>query len=203
MDVNLLQMIQNMNMQAKSNKCTMESKQNANARHVGLWFISTMAHKYLNKIGIESDNPCVFNTENTKNIKRYKKERKKYGFDTRETWSMDFTSATWLYEHLKVFKKANICDLEYHKFNIPVLYGLAKSEIDENDPYRRYTKEVIEEHTQGEAIDLMIRYLEQYLYEYFKKSDTSANMFDEDIKRAEYLQCAFKIYSEVICAMWW
>lgn len=165
-----------------------------------------MAHKYLNKLGIKSTEICIFNTEKDKHNKRWKIERKKYGFDTRETYSMDYTSATWLYEHLKVYKKVNICDLSYHKFNIPVLHDIPESEIDKKDVNYRYTTEVIEERTQDEAIALIIDYLEQYLLKdkHYGKGNYDFEKFSKIEKRAyEALKCAFKIYAEIIPAMWW
>lgn len=165
-----------------------------------------MAHRYLNKLGIESDNDCIFNTERGRCKKRFKKERKKYGFDTRETWSMDFTSATWLYEHLKVYKKVagEIVDLTCHKFNIPVLHDIPKDNLDEDISKRRYTIEVMQEHTQDESIDIMIEYLEKFLLKDRSIGDYDFDKFNESERRAyESLQCAFKIYAEVICSMWW
>lgn len=164
-----------------------------------------MAHKYLNKLGIKSTDVCIFNTEYKKHNKRYKKERKKYGFDTRETWNLDYTSATWLYEHLKLYKKLNICDLSYHKFNIPVLYDIPKNEIDINNPKQRYTKEVIEEHTQEECIDLIIKCLETYLLsdKLLGKDYNFEEFYEKELRACEALKCAFKIYAEIILAMWW
>lgn len=34
--------------------------------------------------------------------KRRAKDKKKYGYSTSETWSLDFTSAIWLYEHIRM-----------------------------------------------------------------------------------------------------
>lgn len=163
-----------------------------------------MAHKYLNKIGVKSTDPCVFRTEerDAKRARRFKKERKKYGFDTRETWALGYTSATWLYEHLKVFKKCACINLDYHKFQIPVLYDIPEGELPDHIPEghtrpTEYTTQVIEEHTQGEAIDYMTKYLKQYI-----RSETASD-WDEEMKGFEALQCAFRIYAEVIGAMWW
>lgn len=45
-------------------------------------------------------------------------ERRKYGFDSRETWSLDYTFYVWLYEHLMMYKEkaSGVVDLTYHKF---------------------------------------------------------------------------------------
>lgn len=166
-----------------------------------------MAHKYLNKLGIKSTEACIFNTEYKKHNKRYKKERKKYGFDTRETWSMDYTSATWLYEHLKVFKKNNVIDMDFGKYKIPVLYDIPENELNDDDDtvISRFTREVIEEHTQNEAIDLIIQYLENYLLsdKYLSKDCDAEEWSKIQTRACESIKCAFKIYAEIILAMWW
>ena len=54
-----------------------------------------MGHKYLKELGI-SDDMCVPNTDykdTEGRDERFKKQRKKFGFDERETWAMDFTLA--------------------------------------------------------------------------------------------------------------
>ena len=167
-----------------------------------------MAHKYLNKLGIKSDDPCVFNSENKrdKRIKRFNKQRAIYGFDERETWSMDYTLATWLYEHLKAFKHFTICNLDYHTFDIPVLYPLAQDELEFADGYNfpnRYTKEVIENHTQGESIDYMIDYLKHYLVDDKDISFDSDCQIETEMRGFEYYQGALKIFTAVCGAMWW
>ena len=37
-----------------------------------------------------------------KDKKRRAKDKKKYGYSSSETWSLDFTSAIWLYEHIRM-----------------------------------------------------------------------------------------------------
>lgn len=37
-----------------------------------------------------------------KDKKRRAKNKKKYGYSSSETWSLDFTSAIWLYEHIRM-----------------------------------------------------------------------------------------------------
>lgn len=174
-----------------------------------------MAHKYLNKLGIKSNVTCIFNTRDKelddKKRKRWKKQRKNHEFDERETWELCYTSATWLYEHIKMFKNStkDIINLSYHKFNIPVLYDIPNDKLDlsvccENQIANKYTKEVMEEHTQGEAIDLIIKYIEQYLLDidHFNDYDFLEYHISET-KAKEALQCAFKIYAEIINTMWW
>ena len=139
-----------------------------------------MPHKYLNKIGINSDDVCIFNTENI-NIdrcrrERFQKQRKKYGFDERETWALDYTLATWLYSHLKMYKKcaSRVVDLSYHKFDIP----------DWNEP------EKVIEVNQKEAIDIAIKKLKNYLV-------------DEEGSEIKDFQYALRIIGIIGPALWW
>src|SRR5574344_602738 len=42
----------------------------------------------------------------------WQKERDDYGFDSRETWSMDASFVCWLYEHLTMYLELNNVALE-------------------------------------------------------------------------------------------
>ena len=150
-----------------------------------------MSHKYLNNIGIKSEDPCIFNTnykdKNKNRQKRFNKQRKKYGFDERETWSMDITLATWLYSHLKAYKKyAKIIDLNFHKFNIP--------EWDDQEIFSKNEIEV----TQKEAINIAINNLEYYLVNTVTKWDIQ----NED-KATMKFQYALRIVEIILPALWW
>ena len=76
-------------------------------------------NKYLDDLGIPHENQGV-NYAPSKGDKRanhWKKERKKYGFDSRETWNLDGLMTQWIYCHLKHYKKCACVDLTYHKFD--------------------------------------------------------------------------------------
>lgn len=147
-----------------------------------------MSHKYLNDIGIKSNDVCIFNTESIDKDrqKRFKKQRKKYGFDERETWSMDYTIATWLYSHFKGYKKytSKIIDLTYHKFDIPRW-----------DKENNIISDELIEVNQKEAINIVIKNIKFYL----KYSD-DLDKADIAIKKFEY---AFRIIGIIAPAMWW
>jgi len=72
-----------------------------------------MKHKYLEEIGFDP----LYETKHDKLNKKWAKERKKYGFDSRETWNMDITFLAWLYEHLRMYQDVNIVDLTFNKFD--------------------------------------------------------------------------------------
>lgn len=64
-----------------------------------------MKRKYLADIGFAYSPDKL--TGNRKREKKWKKQRKKYGFDEREVWSMECTFYCWLYERLMMYKKLN------------------------------------------------------------------------------------------------
>lgn len=161
-------------------------------------------HKYLNDLGIESTTTCIFNTsaKDKDRDKRFKKQRYEYGFDDRETWSLDYTLATWLYSHLKMYLEigGEIVDLEFYKFDIPVLEDIPEEEyeyFDDNSMYpKHYQREVIaKDVTQKDAIDIAIGYLAKYITE----QDTN----EDDQRATECGQCALKIVATILPALWW
>jgi len=38
---------------------------------------------------------------------QWKEEQKRYGFDERETWNLEFTFVAWIYPRLKMFRERN------------------------------------------------------------------------------------------------
>lgn len=71
--------------------------------------------KYLDDIGV-TDRPDTWNPKDTRQ-EEWRKEREVYGFDERETWSMDYSFHLWLYERLKMYLEVTPVDLEYHHFD--------------------------------------------------------------------------------------
>lgn len=69
--------------------------------------------KFLEKIGV-TDTPDIWDGKR-EHRRRWKKQRKKYGFDERETWSLDYTFCLWLYERVKMYYKraSEYVDLEF------------------------------------------------------------------------------------------
>lgn len=164
-------------------------------------------HKYLNEIGVKSTDPCIFNSEAISVCDaEYSKERKEHGFDSRETWALDYASATWLYEHLKVFKDCadKIVDLDAIEFDVPILYRIPDDRLEYRNGYSfpvRFLESKTERKTQKEVIDIMCQYLKNFLSE--KELDADKEVGICDMLSYEYLQGAFRIYAEVIPSMWW
>lgn len=75
-------------------------------------------NKYLEDLGIKKrDYGTNFCDDKDKRAKKWKKERKKYGFDDRETWNLNHTFVEWLYSHLMMYNKRGIVDTTFHKLN--------------------------------------------------------------------------------------
>ena len=77
-------------------------------------------HKYFEDIENKSfEHPSKWgNLINDTRQKTWYNERRKYGFDSRETWNLNSVFYIWLYEHLMMYKEkaSKIVDLEYYKF---------------------------------------------------------------------------------------
>ena len=73
-----------------------------------------MGRKFLEDIGIKEEKI----KHSKKRKKRLAKQRKKYGFDEVDTWSLENTFYYWLYERLKMYMKVAdpVVDLNFHKF---------------------------------------------------------------------------------------
>lgn len=149
-------------------------------------------HHYLNKIGVRSDICTIFNSyqPDKKRSKRFAKQRKKYGFDERETWNLDVTTATWVYEHLKYYRKlgGNFCDLTWHKVDIIVIDKLDK----ETNTFTTKTENV----NLLEAIDITCKYLKYF----FKHLDDGV---DGEYRAYQKLKIALHIYADIIPYLWW
>lgn len=131
-----------------------------------------MGRKYLDDIG--KDYSWVWKPEGSERDELFEKEREVYGFDSRETWSLDTVFYMWLYERLKMYKEyaGEIVDLNYHKFDFKG-----------------------KEYTQLELINMMIERLESY----FKKED----LFVSSEEEYEPIKEIGEIWALVLPAMWW
>ena len=71
-----------------------------------------MKHYYLDKINYDNFD---YHLKDDKREKEWRKQRRKYGFDERETWNLNWRFYAWLYERLKMYKKvANILLPDYN-----------------------------------------------------------------------------------------
>lgn len=145
--------------------------------------------KYLEEIGVKLPDPVVnsiiFSEEdNQERDARFKSQRSIYGFDERETWDLRYSSACWLYQHLKLYKDlgGQVIDLSFYKFRL---------------------EDMNEELSQGDVIDIIIELLENFLkYENRSGIQESFNDDEEEVVQSN-LRKAFKMYGEIVSAMWW
>lgn len=68
--------------------------------------------KYLNDIGVkDKDLPWNWNKGDQRSDE-WKQERKKYGFDERDTWSLDYTLVCLVYERLKMYREIAAVEMD-------------------------------------------------------------------------------------------
>lgn len=162
-----------------------------------------MKNKYLDDIGLKTKKKYVFGGGTAKDTKKFKKQRKKYGFDGRECYALNHAAAAWLYSHLKRFKKdaSEIVNLEFYKFDIPVLYETDKKSYKETE--KTWYEARIENHTQLECIDICISYLKSYLLCEENIPDDLEEAGNIEQKGEEMGAGAFRIFAIILPAMWW
>ena len=126
-----------------------------------------------------------------RDIKNIKEDIDEHGFSIYEIMNMDFTSACYIYEHLMYY-------LEYTSFtdiagyNIPVL----RKCTDDSNQDRIYDT-FWESHTFYECIRICTEYLKFYIV-YFDKNDIK-----QEQEAYEKLATAFRIYAEIVPALWY
>lgn len=137
-----------------------------------------LSRKYIDELGIKfEDTPqgfCMNEKHRDPRRKYWHEERLKYGFDNRETWSLDYTIKLHLYERLKMYDENNCIDTFYHKF--------------------RYKDEEL---TQQDCIDRMIEGLKLDL----ALSDYDKKRSEDDINKK--INDVFPILSVCINSLWW
>lgn len=75
-----------------------------------------IVRKYIDELGIKHENTPQGWCPGDEREEGWSKQREIYGFDSRETWSLDYTFKLWLYERLCMYNEINIVDTSYHKF---------------------------------------------------------------------------------------
>lgn len=114
--------------------------------------------KYLDDIGV-TERPDTWN-KNDGRRKQWEEESEIYGFDERETWSLDFSFYLWLYERLKMFIDVCSIDLDYHEF--------------------KYNGK---EYTQRQMIDMMLERLEFSFKKEYNDCDSEQYNYVSEIEK--------------------
>mgnify|MGYP001661989050 CR=1 FL=1 len=168
-------------------------------------------YKDLRKFNEEKiDKTLLFNTKEKDDTGRkelFKEQRKKYGFDERETWCLGYTSILWLYCHLKRFRDwggaiemNNIDETSGDNYIIKIAKKdengnyIYKERIDENK-YIILEKEKVKLPF-GKVIDIICEYLEYFI-----------NYADGDAEKSKIayslVKDAMKLYGLIIHSLWW
>ena len=156
-----------------------------------------MSHKYLKEINFDfnSDKTCIPNTDKIekKRQKRFNKQRKKYGFDERETWAMDFTLACWLYERIRWYQDFAPIDTTFHKIEIPIVTKIKK------DGTLKTKKKLV---TQKKAMKEILAHTKFFLENQYGYTPTD---YDPALEKEAYahFEIALKILQKLIYVMWW
>lgn len=181
--------------------------------------------KYLKDIGINIKDGCVpgggdVSTLTDERADRLNKQIEEYGFDDRETWNLNFTSACWLYEHLMMFKEigGEVVDLSFYKFTVDTVELNREltcelfEELRASDYGFSICDTVRKELTQEECIDTIIDYLKYYILVDEVDEDCSEDelwnkpaeiSILEEMVAVERVQAAIKIYADIMPSMWW
>jgi hypothetical protein len=170
-----------------------------------------MAHKYIQDLLGENYNNNIIFSENTfknkdKRNKEFKKQIEIYGFSEVETWALDYTMDCLLYERLKMYMDTapRIINMDYWKFDIPVLYPTGQKESI-YDTKNHWYEPKIENHTYGECMNLMIDYLKDSIISSDYPYDDTADNEAYEQQGFEKSCCAWDIYSILRRGgvLWW
>lgn len=131
--------------------------------------------KLLNDLGLkDKDLPWNWNKGDTRQ-EEWKKERKEYGFDERDTWNLNFTLPLLVYERLK-----------WYRMHAPI-------DMDSDYPSNVYEFRG-EQVMFGKSIDRILKSFETKL----KKDDVK--MTDEEYE--EYQIC-WELLGVIMPGLWW
>lgn len=112
---------------------------------------------------------------------QWKKSRKIYGFDERETWNLNDTFLCWLYEHIKMYIDVACVDFNYNKFSYED-----------------------KEYTQEQILNKILEDIELYFNAddcYMKRYGKNYIKWWDD--QVHYINEIGKLWAMVLPAMWW
>lgn len=140
-----------------------------------------MGHKYLKDAGFSKYAWGDTLPKNDHRRPQWKQERKVYGFDERETWSLKDDSLYWLYEHIKMYQEISCIDLEYWQFDINGT-----------------------EMTQGQVLNKILEDIELY----FNVNDSFIKKYGDDIilwcnNQPKLAKEIWELWGIIFPAMWW
>lgn len=134
--------------------------------------MSNSGHAYLDELEKEALPYSYYNPEDRR-ADCWLKEREVYGFDDTETWGLESTFYSWLYEHLRMYvdHASRIINLDFHEF---IYNGIV--------------------YTQIEIIEMILERIRYYFSEDYDD-------FEED--DVAYIKEIGKLWALVLPVMWW
>lgn len=128
--------------------------------------------------------------------KKFESQRRRYGFDERELWNLNYTSYVWIYSHLKALIEIDMVDWEW------------KADfLDSDGEYTEFGKCLVEVGVPNPistkaVIDYMIQRIEEAdrLINCYDKNDES---LENEEKGYEILSEVFRIYGVLLPELWW
>lgn len=144
----------------------------------------------------------LFNTPKKDEVGRnklFKEQRRKYGFDERETWCLGDTTIIWLYTHLKRFKKWSNSEM-YEGVSPSHIYCVDIIKKDENDMYM--FNRIYNENGQCVNIDFM---KESINLPYGEIIDIICEYFEIYIKYNSIVMAkeGMALYGQILPSLWW
>jgi len=138
-------------------------------------------HKYLKDAGFAREYWADTLPKDDERRPQWKRERRTYGFDERETWSLKDDSLCWLYEHIKMFVDVFDINPNYHKFKVDG-----------------------KKMTQGQILNEILKKIEMY----YNVNNCFFNENGEDytkhwLAQPEIAKEIWKLWGIVFPAMWW
>ena len=153
-----------------------------------------MAKRYYeNLYGVTKNDVCLPNSRikdnpSKKGREKSLRERKKYGYDLVETYSVDYTALIWLYEHIKIMIEVGSKIINYD------------AEHDWDDSERKVFNELgINPKTDNEAFDILCKYIEEG-FKYMNSEDDE--VWDDDLAH-QYFAKVWKLWAAIFTRAWW
>ena len=154
----------------------------------------------------------LFNTKEKDKTGRHEmfmKQRKKYGFDERETWALNYTSILWLYTHLKRYRKwGGAVEMDDPEWAFTYVINLIKKDENGNYLYKEVKntyldKEIKELEFERELVELPYGKIVDVICEYFEYYINHGDDTDHEDLAYSLVQEGIKLYGEIFGSLWW
>lgn len=161
-----------------------------------------MSRYYLDELGVKPLGDADFGDDKRSSV--WREQRKKYGFDSRATWSLNLHMTEMLYERILMYKEkaSEIVNLEYHTFEFE---GETFTQLEMIDLIIENAKVYLKfEHDQVEELNAWED--DTSLSEDERQAAWDAHLDDfaeYEVKSAEAMQRVWNAWALVAPYMWW